>query len=1091
MATLALPAIFSAVGSAGAASAAVGGPAFVAAVTSGSAAATSGFMGIASTMLGAYIDQTILMPSLFGDSSTGGTGTTEVQAVDEGAPFRYAIGPEARVPGFLAWQPRQLRYVPGQEGGKGSSSSKAPSAPKYYTDGLWLLTRVPHTLFDPELNPTGGGIPTSKRIWMDSKVRYLFDAASIDISSNNYRVTFRKEYGSGNIGSRRLENVIVTLTAQDPSDPSFDSLVTGQKIVVKGFDATPGFVGDAFINNQVTFPVGGQSPMNSNWIPVTGAPGSTEDDFPPTPYEIRGIGSTGEGLAVLEYAVPGAWFSEPTASQGAGSSNYVKYWGRIVSNSGVSAYYLRYGEVLESDEAYLGLDVLQAIEAPSNASGENCSITQDQKASEDGLLSSAFRGVTGPTTGTPYPPMAAVETDVTNFPLWSQVGIDNLFLQDFGTRLPNVEVLVKSDPDPVPLQEAIDRILFHYCEMPRDLFDVSLVDNTKTITGYWWAAPYQGREVLSPLMIAYDLVMFERNEKLIVASRSELEEITIQEEDLGVRSDGRSVDIPTISVQDQAASKVVKSVNVQYVDPNSGYQQASMVFTRPDVPLGDTSTIQLGNLTLEPDEARQIALRVLWQSSMFRRDVEFVVGPKYIGLTAGTYVNITTMGRSWRIMVTDVTRGLDGRMRCSGYEDDGVVEELPVIASDLGGGSGSINSLGGFYTPPLLSSLFTSLPAFTSRISATDPQLQVAISTQSPYAEWRSATADISPDPAVNNGSYFWASLLNTNQEALFGTITAGTLPDSEPDTINYIPPTSAFYVTLGSGELESVDLESVLSGQNQFLINGEILAISDCQLDSTLGLADTYKCFGYLLRGLHGTEQNIQQHNEGSQVVGLRDTDFFNVVDMQTSDIGVTKAYRAAAYAQDADTADPQLLALEPENVRPFTPAHLTGTPVAPSSLPPFYDTSGSTTYAVDDLASYSAPTPGTNIVAYRCVQAHPGSAIGAPVSGGGILNSAFWELLPYSDIQVEWNRRSRTPIQVIPDSTVGDVESLVQYEIDFFQGTTSTVVRTVSGHTAESYLYSSSMREQDNNLGAFNVRVRQIGQYLPSRYAEATLGS
>lgn len=1087
MATLALPAIFSAVGSAGAATAAAGGPAFVAAVTGGASAATSGFMGIASSMLGAYIDQTILMPALFGDSSEGGTSTTEVQAVDEGAPFRYAIGPESRVPGFLAWQPRQLRYVAGQEGGKGSSSSKAPTAPKYYTDGLWLLTRVPHTLFDSELNPTGGGIPTSKRIWMDSKVRFLFDADSIDISSNNYRVTFRKEYGPGNIGSRRLDNVIVTLTGQDPDDPEFDSLVTGQKVRISGFDAPPmGFIAPSTIGPSVAY--GGRAPMNSNWL-VVNAP--SPRDISEVKYEIRGIGRTGAGLPVLEYAVPGWAFNIPsfTGGQGYAATLTVGYGtGNNNPNQGfVGMYYYPY----ESQEASLGIDTLPAIEVPSNAAGDDCSIRQEQKASEDGLVHEAYRGVTGPTTGTPFPPMAAQETDVTNFPLWSQVGVENLFLQDFGTRLPNVEVLVKSDPAPVPLQEAIDRILFHYCEMPRELFDVSLVDNTKTVTGYWWAAPFQGREVLAPLMIAYDLVMFERNEKLVVANRSQLEEITIEESELGVRADGRSVDIPTISVQDQASTKLVKSVNVQYVDPNSGYQQASMVFTRPDVPLGDTSTIQLGNLTLEPGEARQIALRVLWQSSMFRRDVEFVVGPKYIGLTAGMYVNVTTMGRSWRIMVTDVTRGLDGRMRVSGYEDDGVVEELPVIESDLGGGSGSVNALGGFYTPPLLNSLFTSLPAFTSRISATNPQLQVAISTQSPYAEWRSATADISPDPAVSNGSFFWTPLLNTNQEALFGSIVDGTLPSSEPNTINYIPPTSAFYITLGGGELESVDLESVLSGENQFYINGEILAISDCQLDSSLGAADTYKCFGYLLRGLHGTEPNIQQHDAGSQVVGLRETDFFNVIDMQTANIGATKAYRATAYAEDPDTSAPQLLALEPENVRPFTPAHLTGTPTAPGSLPPFYDLTGSTSYSVGDLCSYSAPQPGTNIVAYRCVQAHQGSSLGAPVDGGGFLNSAYWELLPYSDIQVEWNRRSRTPIQIIPDSQVGDVESLVQYEIDFFQGTTSTVVRSVTGHTTESYLYSSSMREQDNNLGAFNVRVRQIGQYLPSRYAEATLGS
>lgn len=1042
---------------------------------------------VASTMLGAYIDQTILMPRLFGDSETGGTGTTEVQAVDEGAPFRYAIGPEARVPGFLAWQPRQLRYVPGQEGGKGSSSSKAPSAPKYYTDGLWLLTRVPHTLFDADLNPTGGGIPTSKRIWMDSKVRYLFDAESISISSNNYRVTFRKEYGSGNIGSRELENVIVTLTAQDPSDPSFDGLVTGQRVKVTGFDAPSHAVKSIPGGPQV--PYGGRAPMNSDWL-LEFAPSPREISQPT--YEIRGIGSTGEGLAVLEYAVPGWAFGQPRTFAAGGKELLVGYGTQTGATGNPNQEYRQYYvRPLESEESSLGIDVLAAIETPSNRAGEDCTVSQEQKAFEDGLLNSAYRGVTGPTTGTPFPPMAAVETDVTNFPLWSQVGVDNLFLQDFGTRLPNVEVLVKSDPAPLPLQEAIDRILFHYCEMPRELFDVSAVDNTKTVVGYWWAAPYQGREVLAPLMIAYDLVMFERNEKLVVASRSQLDEITIDESELGVRSDGRSVDIPTLSIQDQASYKVIKSVNVQYVDPNAGYQQASMVFTRPDVPLGDTSTIQLGNLTLEPDAARQIALRVLWQTSMFRRDIEFVVGPKYVGLTAGTYVNVTTMGRTWRIMVTDVTRGLDGRMRCAGYEDDGVVEELPVIESDLGGGSGSINALGGFYTPPLLNSLFTSLPAYSSRISATEPQFQVAISTQSPYAEWRSASADISPDPAVNNGSYFWSPILNTNQEALFGSITSGTLPDSEPDTINYIPPTSAFYVTLGSGELESVDLESVLSGQNQFLINGEILAISDCQLDTSLGLVDTYKCFGYLLRGLHGTEHSIQQHNEGSQMVGLRDSDFFNVVDMLTSNIGLTKAYRASAYAEDPDTSTPQLLALEPENVRPFTPSHLTGTPVAPSSLPPFYDTTGATTYNIGDLCSYSAPSPGTNLVAYRCVQAHQGSTLGAPVSGGGILNSTYWELMPYSDIQVEWNRRSRTPIQIIPDNTVGDVESLVQYEIDFFQGTTSTVVRTVSAHTSESYLYSSSMREQDNNLGAFNVRVRQIGQYLPSRYAEATLGS
>ena len=1037
-----------------------------------------------SSAIGSYIDSTIILPRLFGEKESGGTATTEAQAVDEGAPFRYSIGPECRVPGFLAWQPRQLRFVPGSEGGKGSSSSKAPSSPKYYTDGLWLTTRVPNSIFDPEQNPQGGGIPTAKRIWMDSKVRYLFDATSVDISSNNYRVTFRKEYGSGDVGSRRINAVVVTLTGQDPTDPTFDNLVPGQRIRVSGFDAPEHQT--VTINGGPTVPYGGRAPMNSNWLAVD-AP--SPRDISEVTYEIRGIGTTGAGLPVLQYAVPGWAFNVPRQSSNGSAKTLLVGYGTQTGASGNinQEFYRSYFWPNEADEASLGLDTLDAIEVPSNAAGADCNVRQSQKAVEDGLLDGVTRGITGPFDGTPFPPLAAQETDVTAFPHWLTVGVDNLFLQDFGTRLPNVEVLVKADPAPVPLDVALDRILYHYLEMPRENFDLTQVDTSQVIRGYWWNAPYEGRKILAPLLIAYDLVMFERNQKLVIASRTNLEEITIPTEDLGVTADGRSTDIPTISVSDAAQTKDIKSVNVQYVDPNSGYQQSSMIFTRPDMEQGETSNIGLENLTMEPDEARKVALRALWQAGMFRRDVEFIVGPKYVGLTAGMYVNTTAMGRDWRIMVTDVTRGADGRMRASGYEDPGTIEDFPALAADLGGGSGATNSLGGFYTPPSLVARFFSLPAVRSEISSTEPEFQIAVATQSPYAEWRSAQIDSSPDPSTNGGSFFWTTLLTTNQESAIGSITQGSAPsDAVADTLNYIPPGEAFYVTMNHGELESVDEESLLTGQNQFYVNGEILAVSNCELDATVGLSTTYKCYGSALRGLHGTESKIAAHGVGSQVVYLAPTAFISSNAMPASDIGVTKYYRATAYADDPETAENQEEQLTPENVRPFSPAHLTGTPIAPSSVPAVYDDTGTTTYSVGDLTSWTAPGGGTVFVTYRCIQAHTGSTSFAPT---GSLGGSYWELLTYADVRIDWNRRSRIGIQIIPDQTPGLLESSEEYVLEIMDGTSSTVVRTVTGLTDPTFLYSVAMREQDDNLGPFNARVRQIGTYLSSPNTEATL--
>lgn len=966
------------------------------------------FWGTLATVAGAYIDQTLILPRLFnkpgGDESEG----PEVQSIDEGSPHRYSIGPEARVPGFLAWQPRELTFVRGEEPGKGGGAGKGQgSVDKYYTDGVWLFTRVPTEL---------DGIVTFSKVWMDAKIRYDDEAQPLlEVESSLYNIQERIIYGGGALGSREISALEYTVVGQTNLAPSLSDFRT-TRIRVSGC-----------ADSRLDTP---------------------EDGAGSGGWEVTLVAVTGDDLPVLSFTIPGGYFK------------------------------VEYQQSNQTYERPINEGDLTAGDWVGDLTpgGSPLTLRQSQDKFDQGLFSNiSFR--TGTRNHSGYSYLEAEENVAPKWYNFSAIGIESMLLADFGTRLPNLEALVVADQDPVPLGQALSRILEYYLKLDPDKFDVSRI-GPGVVRGYWWQAPASGFDVLGPLLLAYDIIVYEVAGVAIFASRDQLDVITVPETDLGGTKGTKPADAPTLLVSEETVYDATKSVNIRYTDPDSVYQTGDMVFTRPDLEFGSSTTLDLTRLTLTAQEARDIANRALWQSASFTRELEFVLPPKYLGITAGTVVETTSFGRDWRIVVTDVARGRDGRIVCSGYEDVGTIEDLPSIATDNSGSSGGG---AGFYLPPKMLFQNAQCPAIPG-VQASSPVTLLAAAAINPFSDYRGASLYRGSE---QTGAFEFVE--QVGREAAIGSL-LNDMPDGVPDVPNRY--TSNFGVQLSQGELEIVtESGQLVARENLMYCNGEIFSFRSASIDplypavpdggkyNILGSADVY-------RGLYGTESKIAAHKEGDTVL-LLEENRFEEISVEIPDIGQPFDYRLPAAGDDVlEGATGRTEALNPENVRPYTPSHLRGSKFANvNNLPPYFEIGGNS-WAVGDVVQNQG-------LAWICIQAYDTLVVTTAEPGVGVDYEDYWEELPSADILIRWNRRARTDINILPATPSPLFEPRELYELVIYQGTTSNIARTITPIDAQTqYIYSLAMQETDGNLNtAFNAKVRQLGVYLNSEWNEQEL--
>ena len=252
--------------------------------------------------------------------------------------------------------------------------------------------------------------------------------------------------------------------------------------------------------------------------------------------------------------------------------------------------------------------------------------------------------------------------------------VEDLQLEDWGNRLPNIEMLY-SATDTQTIADAIQRI----CE--RGNLDPSEID-TSQVTGDMRGMISVGEQemgkLLEYLMLAYNKTAIEKNGKIVFFDREQLNDKDISDQFLGAHEEGESGD----SIQYPIArsltydAKLPRKVSVRYIDPECDYEQSTRGAIKTNEAGGELKRVELP-MTLSPDEASQIAHRSLWTDWGVREEVSGSLPPSFVDINPGELVRISDEGRDELIRITEISRGDNYLVKFKGMiEEPGVYDQF-------------------------------------------------------------------------------------------------------------------------------------------------------------------------------------------------------------------------------------------------------------------------------------------------------------------------------------------------------------------------------------------------------------------------------
>lgn len=644
-----------------------------------------------------------------------------------------------------------------------------------------------------------------------------------------------------------------------------------------------------------------------------------------------------------------------------------------------------------------------------------------------------------------------------------------------------MECIVSQDRNPVPIADAIYRVCCVHNTLTPDQIDLTGLEGlTDTVKGYWWTSPYS-LEILQPLVLAYDLSITEYEGKLRFAKRGSGPTHYLTEEDLGVNQSKRG-GAPLMRVSESAESQQVLTTTVKYTDPGSNFAESEQIFTRPDLDFGKRVTMDLTRLCLSADEARDLAQRSTWQAVMYRQEVSFVLGPKWGHVVVGDNVSVAdVLDQDWNVVLTNVTRGEDGRVECEGYRDYGLADRMPTLGTDIGG----LATAGatGFYVPPTMAAVALDIGPLS--LGDYSPGIYAAscakfYGAQYRGAEWRVAYGlpylDYSQTQiGIPEDPEYVPTGLGVMPETPMG-ILMQVIPDGVPDVANDL--TDGFIVRMLHGELENVLNDTEFYSRNSLLyVDGEVMAFDKAELvaDTLYGYDNTYLVTGRLLRGLYNTEHRIRRHIPGEPVCVI-DRSTLRRHELPLTVIDSTRiTYQCASAGSDfgawgsgANITAPLNYDQEATDIgangRPFPVAHVRAEIEASENnvLPwvPF------TLYEEGEYRKIYDSTGVTYV--YRCLDTHATIAVSNNGYPGSSEGDDYWVLVDtYTDYRIKWNYRSPVPVATLPTSTSETKRDLILFKVELYNSS-DELVRTTADLAATEFLYTNEMMVEDGIAGS-----------------------
>ena len=497
------------------------------------------------------------------------------------------------------------------------------------------------------------------------------------------------------------------------------------------------------------------------------------------------------------------------------------------------------------------------------------------------------------------------EDETPRFKNVAKMLVERLSLADYGNRLPTFNFVVNRT-DPTTVRDAITDIMTRGGFSGGD-FDVTGIDVSYEIEGYSIAGSKSIAAILEPIMLVWDLGVYEDNGVLTFYERGD--EPTLSDvrtgdwtahvfgenpDDSGLLSETPSFDLPS-------------EVSLTYPDGGGTDEVGEARARRIDFVSDITEGLHVP-IVMSAGKARAVVELRLWRTWDNIRKAAFKLPPRYLRSTEGDIVPISIGSETYNVRLTRITWGANWLLDCEGTvlgntDFDFTEDGLDIIDDD-----------GGVAQPGnLLLFIFNAPPLSDDQVS--DPGFYWCFAVQS-Y------------DAAFTGGSLYRSTTTIDGTYSSVASSTEATLIATEDqlgsvDNSNIFDGKNTLDVEVINGTLSSVNEIDLLNGANQIMLaNGEIIAFQNATDIGT----NLYR-LSKLLRGRRGTERFIGTHPaEGEIGVALNDAGV-NFESHNLASVDLTRYFKAVTPGQAVEDIDGEAFTYGACTIKPFSVVNIEAT--------------------------------------------------------------------------------------------------------------------------------------------------------------------
>ena len=428
--------------------------------------------------------------------------------------------------------------------------------------------------------------------------------------------------------------------------------------------------------------------------------------------------------------------------------------------------------------------------------------------------------------------------------------IHKLNISKFGNQMPNFEAVVRPNPG-MSLAQAIDSIMERTGNIIADDWDTSAV--TGGFDGAAIEEPVDSLAILQIILLAYRVGTREVEGKLVFFLRSAPDQIAIAQEDLAAKSEGAEAEGFPFREEDIEDSRLPYRFEVQFADLDNKLEPAVAKDTGTHV-LDGSKNIHRIRLPLTMTRQRgQCLAKILMLAAFAERQRRAMqLPPLYRQVAEGDEILTTVDGDLSVMHVKSLDYGRDGLITLQGTRAQPHIDD---ITDDDCPAEGHVVSNEGQVDVPAATALVLTDIAPLNDFEAENAGFHIG----TPRFTDAAVFTNVFIHRSLGTGLPF------VLVQSLFGELRGGfaLIGSNDPGvTSAYIDEATTLTVVLfGAVQLNSITDEALISGSNMAFWGKEVMAFRTATF-----IADTTWELTGLLRGLRGTESEVQAHSATSQ---------------------------------------------------------------------------------------------------------------------------------------------------------------------------------------------------------------------------------